>query len=450
MEPRIQYVKSADGTRIACWSTGAGKPLVYMASLHWASSAFLGLPWAAGWNETLASHRLFIRYDGRGTGHSQRGLEDYSLKAQVADLEAVADRLAKGPFELFATFHASPVAITFAARHPERVDRLILWHPWSNGQAYAESGNFKAFISLRSMAEENWDLYVSTMAATIFSTANIDVARAADAMRDSVAPNDILRILHAFTTFNADACLSEIRSPTLVLIRRGVDIIPRSEILRVAAQIPEAHLVALEGREEVPYLGDADSVLRALWDFLGEEDEGAKPPEPPSGTAIILFVDIADSTALTERLGDAAFRAKARDLDATLRTVIREDGGTPIEGKLLGDGVLAVFTSARQAIEAALACGKAGDDGGLPLHLGLHAGDVIRESDADGRSNVYGGAVNIASRISGLSAPGQVLVSKTVRSLARTSAGVRFEDRGEQALKGVGEPVRVWAVREAE
>src|SRR5438876_2103433 len=154
------------------------------------------------------------------------------------------------------------------------------------------------------------------------------------------------------------------------------------------------------------------------------------------------LTDIADSTALTERLGDAPCREKARDLDATLRTTIREHAGTPIEGKLLGDGVLAVFTSARQAIEAALACGRAGDDAHLPLHLGLHAGDVIREEN-----NVYGGAVNIASRISGLSAPGEVLVSDVVRTLARTSAGVSFEDRGKQTLKGVGEQVRVWAVR---
>ena len=65
------------------------------------------------------------------------------------------------------------------------------------------------------------------------------------------------------------------------------------------------------------------------------------------------------------------------------------------------------------------------------------------------RHNVYG-AVNIASRIAGLSAAGEVLVSETVRSLARTSAGVRFEDRGEQALKGVGEPARPWAVVEGE
>jgi class 3 adenylate cyclase len=159
----------------------------------------------------------------------------------------------------------------------------------------------------------------------------------------------------------------------------------------------------------------------------------------------ILFADIADSTALTERMGDAAFREKARGLDGALRTIIREKSGTPIEGKLLGDGVLAVFTSARQAIEAALACKTAGASVELPLHLGLHAGDIIREDN-----NVYGGAVNIASRISGLSASGEVLVSDIVRGLARTSAVVSFEDRGEQALKGVGEPVRVWAVREAE
>jgi len=96
---------------------------------------------------------------------------------------------------------------------------------------------------------------------------------------------------------------------------------------------------------------------------------------------------------------------------------------------------------ARGAHSAALACGRSGDDVGLPLHLGLHAGDVIREDN-----NVYGGAVNIAARISGLSAPGEVLVSETVRLLARTSAGVRFEHRGRRKLKGVAEPSRLWAV----
>jgi class 3 adenylate cyclase len=218
---------------------------------------------------------------------------------------------------------------------------------------------------------------------------------------------------------------------------------PSAAVARqLAAEIPHARLALLPGGEAVHYLGNIKSVLEAIEEFVGESEADTQQHAFPSGTAIILFADIVDSTALTERLGDAAFRAKARDLDAALRTVIRDHAGTPIEGKLLGDGVLAVFTSAREGIAAALVCAVAGGQAGLPLHLGLHAGDVIREDD-----NVYGGAVNIASRIAGLSAAGEVLVSETVRSLARTSAGVRFEDRGEQALKGVGEAVRVWAVR---
>ena len=79
---------------------------------------------------------------------------------------------------------------------------------------------------------------------------------------------------------------------------------------------------------------------------------------------------------------------------------------------------------------------------GLALHVGIHAGDVIREAN-----NVFGGAVNVAARISDASEVGETLVSSTVRDLARTSAGVSFEDRGERNLKGVSDAVRVWAVR---
>ncbi len=195
------------------------------------------------------------------------------------------------------------------------------------------------------------------------------------------------------------------------------------------------------------FLGNAEAVVHAIRDFLGDEAMTSPLPGKLSATAVILFTDIADSTALTERLGDATFREQARELGASLRQIIRECGGQPVEGPTLGDGVLAVFASAREAIKAALRCGEEGARAGLPLHLGLHAGDVMREKDPDGRDNIYGGAVNIASRISGLSVPGKVLASDIVRGLARTSAGVTFEDRGEHLLKGVGDPTRVYEVK---
>jgi class 3 adenylate cyclase len=192
------------------------------------------------------------------------------------------------------------------------------------------------------------------------------------------------------------------------------------------------------------YLSVAEAVTTAIDEFLdqGKVDSTPHIHEAPGGITAILFADIADSTALTERLGDAAFRDKARELDEALRRALTSNGGTAIEGKLLGDGVLATFGAAREAIACALAIHAAGSHAGLPLHVGIHAGDVIREEN-----NVYGGAVNIASRVAGEAAAGETLVSGTVRDLARTSAGVTFEDRGERELKGVSEPVRLFAVR---
>jgi class 3 adenylate cyclase len=290
--------------------------------------------------------------------------------------------------------------------------------------------------SVFSLAERDWELATETFAHATFGWSDDRQSHQwAHFIRRSTDPADFARIGQATSSVDCSALLSQIAAPTLVLDNPEY-IDARGQGALLASSLPNAQLVRL-GRGPLAVY-EHEEGMRLVEEFLDIRVPAA--PELPSGTAIILFADIVDSTALTERLGDAAFRAKARGLDGALRAVIRENAGTPIEGKLLGDGVLAVFTSVRQAIEAALACGAAGSHAGLPLHLGLHAGDVIRESDPDGRSNVYGGAVNIASRIAGLSAPGEVLVWDTVRGLARTSAGVTFEDRGERELKGVGEP----------
>jgi class 3 adenylate cyclase len=245
--------------------------------------------------------------------------------------------------------------------------------------------------------------------------------------------------------------LDGVQAKSLVLYRRGVRVVSDQTAQRIAAKIPDARLVLLEGSEGLPFAGDAESALTVIDAFVPSRASTVHPR--PSidaatlsraiNTTVILFADIVDSTALTESMGDAAFRERASPLDVSLREIITSAGGTAIDGKLLGDGVLATFPSASQAIDAALRCAYAGDHQSLSLHVGIHAGDVIREAN-----NVYGGAVNIASRISALSAPGEVLVSDVVRGLARTSAGVTFEDRGEHALKGVADTQRVFAVHQ--
>ena len=159
-------------------------------------------------------------------------------------------------------------------------------------------------------------------------------------------------------------------------------------------------------------------------------------------TVVILFTDIADSTALTERLGDAAYLERAGEFEQTVRQAVREWGGEDIEGVTLGDGVLAVFSSGTNAIECSIRAHECARDAGFRLHVGIHAGDVLRTE-----TGVHGGAVNIAARVCDAAPPGDTLVSDTVRSLARTSASVQFLDRGLHQFKGVSDPHQVFAVQ---
>jgi class 3 adenylate cyclase len=162
---------------------------------------------------------------------------------------------------------------------------------------------------------------------------------------------------------------------------------------------------------------------------------------PDVETAVILLCDIADSTGLTERLGDVAYRERAESLDGALRTAVVECGGKAVEGVTLGDGILALFGSARRALDCAGRAHDAAAERNFDLHVGLHAGDVTWSGN-----KVFGGAINIAARVCDAAAPAETLVSDTVRSLARTSGGVEFADRGVHSLKGITEPHQLFAV----
>jgi class 3 adenylate cyclase len=369
-------------------------------------------------------------------GMSDRDVSDFTLERMMLDVAAVVDAQPDDKVDLLGLGGPCQEIVAYAASHPGRVRRIALWSPTAdNRDVWGE--RLSAVLSL---AQRDWELFTETFAHNLVGWSRGSLAHSFAAMlRASIRQSEFIELMAELPNRDISSLLADVRAPTIVLHQPDVEISIAHARL-IASRIPNAEILSLSTGEELPY--ESARGIQAVLDFL----DAGTPAESaggiiPSGTAVILFADIADSTALTERLGDEAFREKAREVDGAMRKLIANNGGTCIDAKTLGDGVLATFGSARQAIEAALACGRAGDDSGLPLHLGLHAGDVIREDN-----NVYGGAVNVAARISGLSAPGEVLVSDIVRGLARTSAGVAFEDRGEQALKGVAEAVRVWAV----
>jgi class 3 adenylate cyclase len=441
MEHSIKYTQTSDSVNLAYWTAGEGRPLLVMAPPGMGHAELIWQLFAPALKPLAASFHV-AGYDSRGTGLSDRQAVDFSMPAMIRDLEAIVERTGFESFVVAAWNPAVPIAVTYAVAHADLVSHLVLVDGFATPSDFTQIAAYRASVPL---LETELSLLTETFGQVLWGHLNPEFGRAFAAYMRACSDLETFRAVWAsWESYDVAGLLPDVTVPTLVIQNKNSRWVPQAIGQRIAASIPRARFALVD---DVTYASTPDLIKEFV---LGTQRTPSVSPDVPSGTAIILFADIVDSTALTERLGDDAFRAKARDLDATLRTVIREHAGTAIEGKLLGDGVLAVFTSARQAIEGALACARAGDEAGLPLHLGIHAGDVSREKDPDGRSNVYGGAVNIAARISALSAPGEVLVSETVRSLARTSAGVRFEDRGEQALKGVGEAVRVWAVLETE
>jgi pimeloyl-ACP methyl ester carboxylesterase len=137
MKQQIQFCTTHDGVRIALAKAGEGPPLVRTA--NWFTH--LELDWDSAiwrhWFQVLADGRTLVRYDPRGSGLSDRNVDNFSLEAWIRDLEAVVDTVGLRRFPLIGLCQGGAVAIAFAARHPERISRLILYDSYLSG-AYAE------------------------------------------------------------------------------------------------------------------------------------------------------------------------------------------------------------------------------------------------------------------------------------------------------------------------
>ena len=437
MEPQIRYCKTSDGVNIAYYAVGNGPPLL---NVEFPSNLLATWKMQRPYYEAASRIFTLISYDARGFGLSDRNITDFSIDAMVLDIEAVLDDAGVETVRMLATGGwTAPVAVAFAARHPTRVSQLVLFLAFPRVPASMH----EQMQALLNVPNSDWR-FASESGMRLFQ--GWDDAEAsreqAAALRESISFDNFKLFEPKAAQWDVTEDLARVTAPTLVVNPRDHPVVGAEHAAELAVGLRDARVVLMEGATQAKR---AEEFLAAAISFLLPEQTIAvrtRPSEQTRGTAIILFADVVASTATQARIGNAAFRERTRELDGALRTVIREAGGEPVEGRTLGDGVIGSFKSAAQAIGAALGCEEHAERVGLQLHLGIHAGDVIHES-----GNVSGIAVSIAARISDITAPNEILVSSTVRDLARASTDVTFEDRGEHALKGVGEPQRVYAVR---
>ena len=158
----------------------------------------------------------------------------------------------------------------------------------------------------------------------------------------------------------------------------------------------------------MPWIGDEESGLAAIDEFLGDSEPPPARAEPVAagGLCTILFTDVEGSTALTERLGDAKAREVLRNHERIVREALRAHGGAEV--KAMGDGFMASFSSATRALECAIAIQRAFAQHNesaaetISVRIGLNAGEPIAEDE-----DLFGTAVQLAARICAQAEPGR-------------------------------------------
>ena len=443
MEQRIQYAQTADGVSIAYYAMGEGMPFVSPSTFPF---SHLQMEWQApecrAWYERLVEKRRMVRFDGRGSGLSERDVADYSLEAQMLDLEAVVDRLGLERFALFGFLYAGPAAIAYAARHPERVSHLLLWHSWAR-TSDTRSPQLRA---LRQLLATDWELYTETAAHVTLGWAEGEQARRAAALyRESVTQQTMQALLAAMRDVDVTELLPQVRSPTLVFHRRQASF-PQVDVARgLASRIQGARLALLEGSSGAPFLGDTEAVLEAIDEFLGEGEEPVAEAPEAGAFRTVLFTDVEGSTSLTQRLGDARVRELLRAHERIVRDALRSHGGSEV--KTMGDGFMASFSSATRALECAIAMQRAfaehneTAEEAIRVRIGLNAGEPIAEE-----ADLFGTAVIVAARIAAKAEGEEIMAANVVRELA-AGKGFLFSDRGDVVLRGFEDPVRLYEVR---
>jgi class 3 adenylate cyclase len=219
--------------------------------------------------------------------------------------------------------------------------------------------------------------------------------------------------------------LGSVRVPTLVLHRKD-EAIPVEFAREIAANIPAARLVELDGVDHWPAVGDIKSITDEVEEFL----TGQRHEHPSDRVlATVLFTDIVDSTRRAAELGDHSWRELLERHDQLTRAEIARFQGREV--KHTGDGFLATFDGPTRAVRCATTLAERMPDLGIDVRSGLHTGECELRGD-----DIGGIAVHIGARIAALAQAGEVLVSSTVKELVNGS-GISFQDRGTHLLKGV-------------
>jgi class 3 adenylate cyclase len=250
--------------------------------------------------------------------------------------------------------------------------------------------------------------------------------------------------------------LGELAMPTLLLFRPGMRDYDADLPRRLGSQIPNARSAFLDGGMYSWYIPDSEQIVSTIDEFIAEhEPKPAPEPVQPdavsaqelvSDTHVVLFTDIAGSSALSSRYGDEKAHEIRRAHDRIVREALSTYRGKEV--KHTGDGIMAAFGMASRSLDCAITIQRGiavynEEHTEIPLgvYIGLNAGEPIAEDD-----DLFGTSVDLAARICDFADAGQILASDVVRQLVAGKQYL-FTDHGHSDIRGMEEPIRLWEAR---
>lgn len=260
MRQRIHFCTSSDNARIAYARSGGGPPLVKTAGWLTHLEQEWENPVWHHWLSELSSQHTLVRYDPRGSGLSDRNVDDVDLGMDtwVRDLEAVVDAAGLERFPLLGGCQGGPVAIAYAVRHPKRVSRLILFGSYIRGafSGPPDSRQFAEAQALERLIEVGWGhdvpAFRQVFSSLLMPGAPLEQIHAlANLERASCSSRTAARFWHAFHSYDVSDVIDEVQAQPLVLHVRGDAMVPFEEGRKLASRLPGARLVTLEGRNHI-------------------------------------------------------------------------------------------------------------------------------------------------------------------------------------------------------
>jgi len=259
--PGVLYCTTSDDVRIAYATFGEGPPVVFIPYFNESFS----IPEEQPFYERIGTARTVVRYDSRGTGLSECDVKDFSHEALIRDLEAVVKALGLRQFTLWGQTLAGPRAIDFVTRHPELDLRLVLVATFTRGADVVTRDQIDGFAGL---ARSNWESAAQLFADTVGHERSAANLRRGTLFRESSGGETVARILEDIYAVDVTALLPQIKAPTLILQRVNDNLFRYEFGQLMAAQIPNARLVPLEGETMRYDPRDVAEIVSAVDAFL--------------------------------------------------------------------------------------------------------------------------------------------------------------------------------------